>query len=135
MSRFALGRTLKGGWKNVIKHSLQRFVYTAILKKPDIAKIFEIYQKSAGKYSGNNTCDVAHQAFGYNPHYIWSASDWKETVMLPFEDTMLCAPKHYDAILRHQYGDYMQIPEDKSTHIYHSFDPDVPYTLFFIEQQ
>ena len=53
------------------------------------------------------------------------------TVMLPFEDTMLCAPKGYDAILRHQYGDYMQIPEDKATHDVYHFDPDVPYTEYF----
>ena len=57
--------------------------------------------------------------------------DWEETVMLPFEDAMLCAPKGYDAILRHQYGDYMQIPEDKATHDVYHFDPDVPYTEYF----
>jgi hypothetical protein len=29
------------------------------------------------------------------------------------------------------YGDYMKIPEDKSTHDYIEFDPDVPYKNFF----
>lgn len=135
MSRFALGRSFEGGWKKKIKLSLQKLVYTIVFRKPDTARLFEIYQKVAGSYAGHNTHSITHQAFGYNPHFIWNSSDWEETIMLPFEDTFFRAPKGYDAILRHQYGDYMQIPEDKATHIYHSFDPDVPYNVFFNNQK
>lgn len=37
-----------------------------------------------------------------------------ETVMLPFEDDVFAAPKHYNEVLQNQYGDYKQLPpEDK----------------------
>lgn len=135
MARFALGRTMKGGWSNIIKQSIQRFVYRAVLRKPDSAVLFDIYQKTAGKYAGRHKKYLAHHAFGYHPNFVWDARDWENTIMLPFGDTLLCAPEGYDAILRHQYGDYMQIPDDKSTHVYHSFDPDTPYALYFAEKE
>ena len=46
-------------------------------------------------------------------------------------DLKLNAPAGYDAVLKRQYGDYWQIPEDKSTHDYFEFDPDTPFTKFF----
>ena len=131
MARFALGRNLKGGVLNRIKYSMQKLVYFVVLKKPNAAKLFKLYQKEAGRYVGQNKRSVAHHAFGYNPHYVWDSKDWCETVMLPFEGIMLCAPQGFDAILRHQYGNYMQIPEDKATHDVYHFDPDVSYTAFF----
>ena len=46
-------------------------------------------------------------------------------------DMTLNAPAGYDAVLKRQYGDYWQIPEDKSTHDYFEFDPDTPYKQYF----
>ena len=44
-----------------------------------------------------------------------------QTVELPFEDTMMPVPADYDKILRHYYGDYMQLPpeEDRVGHHYY----------------
>ncbi len=131
MQRFALGKTLQKGIVNNIKHSLQRFVYRIIYHSPDTATLFGIYQKAAGAFAGKNCRQVAHQAFGYQDNFIWDKKDWDETIQLDFEGIKLNAPKRYDAILRHQYGDYMRLPEDKSTHDYFDFNPDVPYTVFF----
>ena len=131
MQRFALGKTLPGGFVNKIKHSLQKCVYQVLYHSPDTAALFGIYQKAAGRYAGRNFHQVAHQAFGYSEHYIWNKSDWDAHIQLDFEDLRLDAPKGYDAILKRQYGDYMRIPEDKSTHDYFEFDPDIPYTDHF----
>ena len=131
MQRFALGKTLQGGMVNRIKHSLQRFVYRFVYHCPDTAALFEIYQKAAGKYAGKNCRQVAHQAFGYWENFIWDKKDWDDRIQLDFEDLKLDAPKGYDAILKHQYGDYMKLPEDKSTHDFLDFNPDVPYTEYF----
>ena len=131
MQRFALGKTLPGGFVNKMKHSLQRWVYRVIYHNPDSAALFKIYQNAAGKYAGKNCRQVAHQAFGYSEHYIWNKRDWDEHIQLDFEGLKLDAPKGYDAILKRQYGDYLRIPEDKSTHDYFEFDPDVPYTDYF----
>ena len=131
MQRFALGKTLDGGFANNIKHSLQRFVYRFCYHRPDTASLFMIYQKAAGKYAGKNCRQVAHQAFGYQDNFIWDKKDWEDHISLEFEDMRLDAPKGYDAILRHQYGDYLKLPEDKSTHDYLDFDPDVSYKEYF----
>ena len=131
MQRFALGKTLQGGFANRIKHFLQRIVYRFVYHCPDTAALFEIYQKAAGKYAGKNCRQVAHQSFGYWENFIWDKKDWDERIQLDFEDMKLDAPKGYDAILKHQYGDYMKLPEDKSTHDFLDFNPDVPYTEYF----
>lgn len=131
MQRFALGKTLQGGLANRIKHSLQHFVYRFVYHCPDTTTLFEIYQKAAGKYAGKNCRQVAHQAFGYWENFIWDKKDWDDCIQLDFEDMKLDAPRGYDAILRRQYGDYQKLPEDKSTHDYFDFAPDVPYIKYF----
>ena len=131
MQRFALGKTLQGGFANRIKHFLQRFVYHFIYHCPDTAALYEIYQKAAGRYAGKKCRQVAHQSFGYWENFIWDKKDWDNRIQLDFEDMKLNAPSGYDAILRRQYGDYMKLPEDKSTHDYFDFDPDVPYAEYF----
>lgn len=131
MQRFALRKALQGGIANRIKHSLQRFVYRFVYHCPDTAALFDIYQKAAGKYAGKHCRQVAHQAFGYWENFIWEKKDWDDCIQLDFEDLKLDAPKGYDAILKHQYGNYMKLPEDKSTHDFLDFNPDIPYTEYF----
>lgn len=36
-----------------------------------------------------------------------------ETIMMPFGKYSFRVPKEYDAVLRHEYGDYMQLPPEK----------------------
>ena len=131
MKRFALDMPLKGGFVNSIKHSLQRIIYRLVYHSPDAADLYRIYQKEAGKYAGTGCVQLAHRDFGYVEKYIWDKKDWDDVVRLDFEDLKLNAPAGYDAVLRRQYGDYLQFPKDKSTHEYFDFDPDVPYQQFF----
>lgn len=131
MQRFCFGKPQRGGLIFSIKHALQHFVYCSIYHSPDAAGLFRIYHKAAGKYVGRNCRQIAHLDFGYKERFVWAKIDWDEAVKLGFEDVELFAPKGYEAVLTTQYGDYMQIPEDKSTHDYFEFDPDVAYTDFF----
>ena len=131
MRRFALGTPLKGGFVNTIKHSIQKAIYHLVYHNPDAAGLYQIYQKVAGKYAGTGCQQLAHRDFGYVERYIWDKKNWDEVIQLDFEDMKLNAPAGYDAILKRQYGDYMKFPEDKSTHEYFVFNPDVPYRQFF----
>lgn len=36
-----------------------------------------------------------------------------ETIMMPFDKYEFRVPKEYDQVLRHEYGDYMQLPPEK----------------------
>jgi len=54
---------------------------------------------------------------------VYLKSEWLEkTVELDFEGVKRPCPVNYDAYLRLYYGDYMQIPKDKTKH---SDDPNV----------
>ena len=44
-----------------------------------------------------------------------------ETVMVPFEKYQFRVPKDYDEVLRHTYGDYMQLPPEKDRIGHHYF--------------
>ena len=42
--------------------------------------------------------------------FIFSRDEYKEKILLPFEDTEFFAPAEYDLILKKEYGNYMQLP-------------------------
>lgn len=44
---------------------------------------------------------------------IFSRKWFDETVFMPFEKYEFRVPKDYDKVLRHEYGDYMQLPPEK----------------------
>ena len=44
-----------------------------------------------------------------------------ETIMWPFEKYEFRVPKQYDIVLRHTYGDYMQLPSEKDRIGHHFF--------------
>ncbi len=131
MQRFCLGKPMAGGIIAKLKHGLQHFVYRHVYNSPDAAGLFCIYHKAAGRYAGKGGRDVAHLDFGFKEKFVWNRVDWAEAVMLDFEDMRLLAPRGFDAILKTQYGDYMQLPDDKATHDYFEFDADIPYSDYF----
>lgn len=131
MQRFCFGKPLGGGVVASVKHAMQRLVYSRFFNSPDAAQLFRIYHESAGRYAGKGCKQIAYLDFGFKKEFVWSKSDWDAMTMLDFEDVQLAAPQGYEAILTTQYGDYMQIPNDKSTHDYFEFDPDVAYLEYF----
>ena len=52
---------------------------------------------------------------------IFNKNWFDETVLMPFEDFEFKVPKNYDSVLRHIYGQYMQLPppEDRIGHHYY----------------
>ena len=131
MQRFCFGKPIGGGLFASVKHAIQRLVYSSFYNSPDAAQLFRIYHESAGRYAGKGCKQVAHLDFGFKQKFVWNKSDWDAMTMLDFEDVQLVAPQGYEAILTNQYGDYMRLPDDKSTHDYFEFDPDVAYQEFF----
>lgn len=131
MRRFAVGLPSREGFLNKLKYLVQKAIYRLVYHSPDAAELYRIYQKEAGRYAGTGTRQLAHRDFGYHEKYIWDKKDWDAVVELDFMDMKLKAPAGYDAVLKRQYGDYWQIPEDKSTHDYFDFDPDIPYQDYF----
>ena len=131
MQRFCFGKPVGSGVVASVKHALQRMVYSLFYNSPDAAQLFRIYHQSAGRYAGKGCKQIAHLDFGFKQKFVWNKNDWDAMMMLDFEDVQLAAPQGYDSILTTQFGDYMQLPDDKSTHDYFEFDPDVAYKDFF----
>ena len=53
--------------------------------------------------------------------YIYRREDLEELIDVPFENGVFPIPAAYDRVLRHSYGDYMQLPpeEDRVGHHYY----------------
>jgi len=133
MQRFCFGIIKNRNLTDRIKHGVQKMVYKYVYHEPDAAKLYSIYHKKAGRYASKNNKEIACLSFGFNSKVVWNRNDWEDCVILDFESLKLKAPVGYDAILRREYGDYMVFPDDKSTHDYIEFDPDVPYMRCFGE--
>ena len=85
------------------------------------------WKKNAVKYSGKS--ETVTQFIDTE---IWESrmhmDDIFPLVAMPFEDTYVKLPCHYDKILREMYGDYMELPpEEKRQNHY-------PYLLQFEEE-
>ena len=130
MQRFCLDLPPRPGFLNILKYKVRKVLYW-VNGSPNAVELFEKYQKQAGKYWGKGGKQVSHLAFGYHDNFVWDYEDWEDGVELEFVDDLFSAPKNYDAVLKRQYGNYMLIPDDKSTHDYFVFDPDVPYITYF----
>lgn len=91
------------------------------------------FNKIAAKFAGSGGDIVGHTSLSYRDAVIWPREEWDGVEMLDFEMLKLPAPKGWDAVLRHHYGEYMRIPENKNgtSHGGVEFDPDRPYTEYF----
>ena len=134
MKRFCMNQPPKQGFINEMKYRVRKAMYR-LYGSPNAIELFEKYQKQAGKYWGKGGKQVSHLAFGYHDNFVWDYDDWKDSVELAFGDDKFMAPKGFDAVLKQQYGDYMRIPDDKSTHDYYDFDPDIPYVVYFLKKE
>ena len=52
---------------------------------------------------------------------IFPRSWFDETIRMPFDKYEFRVPKEYDRVLRHEYGDYMQLPPEKDRVGHHCF--------------
>ncbi len=127
--RLTFRREYRSGFKRAI-YALWEWLHFG---KFTPAKAFAEFNRIAAEYAGKGGERVAHTSLTYRDAVIWSREDWAEVEMLDFEMLKLPAPKGWDAILRHHYGDYMRIPENKNgtSHGGVEFDPDKPYTEYF----
>lgn len=89
-----------------------------------------------GQYSSDHTTEkVADLSLDWRDCVHWKRKWFSSYVYLPFENLQLRAPYKYHEVLKHQYGDYMRIPDDVTApngrcHGSVTFEPDIPYTEY-----
>lgn len=137
----------KAYWMNQVKliDFLHRETYLSCAKgffvgRNTRAKILNfpinVFSKIKGRMYFFNKMDNKSKKYSWNESKyigcpIWAGwmrflkKEWfDETVMLPFEDTKVPAPKSYDLVLKEIYGDYMTLPPEdqrKPSHDYEAF--------------
>ena len=77
---------------------------------------FKKYELQLKKYSNEGIRIWGNRTIVFDcPKSRRPIEDWMEIIETPFEFTSIPIPRNYDEILRQQYGNYMEFPEDKGT--------------------
>lgn len=104
----------------------------AVMKVFGTGRVYTRYDKIAARYSKRPTRKVGEISILFDDRrYHWPAEVFAESELLPFEHLMIAAPKAWDEFLKHTFGNYMEIPENKKERALHTdmvFDPEKPYT-------
>ncbi len=99
--KYGHGSGIKAKAVNAATFCMRPLVKLGFMRKMD---------KTAQQYSDAETKRWGKICNTGNPHCQWDRSFFSETIRVPFEGHMLAVPAGYDAILTHQYGDYMTLP-------------------------
>lgn len=104
--------------------------FRKIIKYPVylIAKLIgkDFFQNKLEKLAGVKDYDSSEYV-GCVIWLSWGEKDifprewFEETIMMQFEEYAFRVPKQYDQVLRHEYGDYMQMPPEKDRVGHHYF--------------
>lgn len=78
------------------------------------------FSKEVTRYNEieTNKCGMLCGRYGYERE-SYDKADFISPILLKFEDGCFMAPKKYDEILKHIYGDYMALPPEKDRIIRH----------------
>lgn len=94
-----------------------------LFRKIDTKRVLKKYESLVEKYSCRDSKYLKVIAPGSKrgKDILLEASYFKESLVVPFEDTSAMIPSGYDSILRGIYGDYMQLPPEESRKPHHDF--------------
>ncbi len=99
--------------KKGVKGLVQKIIANLYFLFHNIEKTIGRAMTLSQKYDGR-TGKVAPVSFAViTEKTVWDERDFTTLIPHAFEDISIPIPEHYDAVLRVQYGDYMEIPEDK----------------------
>lgn len=95
----------------------QRFQYTLDPTKPVSWQLLALYDLVGMMYGQKESAYVvSHQISCKADRMLWNKEWFAESIPMGFENVFLPAPVGWDAILRINYGDYMQFPSRKVNH-------------------
>ncbi|WP_080796987.1 LicD family protein [Arabiibacter massiliensis] len=101
--------------RTLLKHATAK---AASLRKPYrewIAAFKELESGLPDPHPSRKTVEAASSCYSmYAKGFVYPAAEWLPTLRVPFEGHDLPVPHCYDALLRTNYGNYMELPpEDK----------------------
>ena len=85
-------------------------------------------------YNSEKTQRVGFISFDPNDERLkYNRRIYDDVVILPFEDTEICAPSGFDEMLRDQFGDYMVMKRAESYHGSLIVDTEISYKDYIIK--
>lgn len=103
-------------------------VYKRYREKYTIQQIKELYFERCDMQK-EPTEEVGITAYRvHDPVNVWKTEWFRETVELPFENTIVMAPKGYVELLDWRYGDWHTPVLNTAVHEMYIYDAEVPYT-------
>ncbi len=113
-----------------LKKFIKKVISTGYFLIHGVEKQIKKIDKLSQKYSGGRVALISFLP-GYEKN-VWSENLFAETTKCKFENLEINIPLHYDEVLKKEFNDYMQIPEDKGGSIHGKcfFDTKRPYTHY-----
>lgn len=106
----------KSVWKTSLTRGKKKYLYSAIrfilhvLMMPVPKEyLYNKLETELRQYNGEETEKISSRGIEV---FEWNKKDVFPTVGHPFESLMLPIPQNADVLLKHQYGDYMQLPPE-----------------------
>ncbi len=117
---------------NTIKGYIKRILACITRLMIPYKTSFKIYEKLCGRYSKKKTERISWVAFkcGVEEQYIWRRDWFESSRQMPFEFINVPVPNGYDGRLRKEYGDYMEMKQEPSSHKTIFLSADIPYTEY-----
>lgn len=114
--RFAI-ETTTALWRKILKFPV--YLFARLCGKDrfqdKLEKLAGVKDYDSSKYVG---CVIW---LSWGEKDIFPRKWFDETIMMPFEQYEFRVPKEYDKVLRHEYGDYMQLPPENERVGHHFF--------------
>ena len=92
-------------------------------------KLYKSMEKNLRKYSGDRADLWGNRTIVFKcPKSRREKDDYLDLIDMPFECLQVPVPRHFDDMLRQQYGDYMKIPKNKNGSVHGELIVSTDYT-------
>lgn len=115
---YGRGRT----FMSTIRKNIGIFIYRTLDTFNIITtrKLVRQHRRLLGQYSGTNTAGCFANTGFNGMEEVMPLKCFQDQIEMEFEGHILKVPKEYDYILRHIYGEYMQLPPESERVSVHS---------------
>ena len=96
----------------------------------DKEKYVRAFEKNLKRYSNEKSKLWGNRTLVFKcPKSRRPLKDYQDLIYMPFESIQVPVPRNYDSMLRQQYGDYMQIPQNEKGTIHGDLILSTDYTF------
>jgi len=119
--------------------AVKKFCLFLIRKKYSYSQLLTKYTKHCVKYNKSPKKYIGNIFIVDKDMVLFPLSDFKNSILMEYENTIVPVPCGYHHLLQICYGDYLKFPPLAERGMWHNgaiiFDPYVPYKQYFISHE